>query len=147
MRSLIGLVSGLLFGAGLAISGMIQPAKVLSFLDVAGAWDPSLALVMAGALAVTFAGYRLALSRPQPLYDSKFHLPTASRVDARLLAGAALFGLGWGLGGYCPGPALAAAGGLSQGTLVFLAGLVAGTLAARVLPTLPGRGALPRPAR
>ena len=147
MRSLVGLLSGLLFGAGLAISGMIQPAKVLGFLDIAGAWDPSLALVMAGALAVTFAGYRLALGRPQPLYDSKFHLPTASRVDGRLLAGAALFGLGWGLGGYCPGPALAAVGGLSQGTLVFLAGLIAGTVAARFVPTLPGRGARPRPAR
>jgi uncharacterized membrane protein YedE/YeeE len=133
MRSLVALASGLLFGAGLLVSGMIQPAKVLNFLDLAGAWDPSLALVMAAALAVTFAGYRLAFRRPAPLFDTQFHLPTNQALDTRLLLGAALFGIGWGLGGYCPGPALAAAGGLAEGTLVFLAAFLAGTAATRLL--------------
>jgi len=141
MRTLVALVAGLLFGAGLLISGMIQPAKVLNFLDLAGAWDPSLALVMAAALVVTFAGYRLALGRERPLYDTQFHLPPARAIDGRLLTGAAVFGIGWGLGGYCPGPALAAVGGLAEGTLSFLAALLVGTAATRLLT----QGPRPRP--
>jgi hypothetical protein len=105
------LCAGLLFGAGLAVSGMVSPAKILSFLDIAaiagGRWDGTLLLVMAGALAVTFVGYRWVLKRPSPILGGAFRIPTASKVDRKLLTGAALFGLGWGLVGYCPGPAIA----------------------------------------
>ena len=140
MRSLVSLLSGLLFGAGLVVSDMIRPAKVLNFLDLFGDWDPSLALVMAAALTVTAIGYRFVLARARPLYDHRFHLPTARRVDRRLLAGAAVFGLGWGLGGYCPGPALAGLGNLADGTLVFVAALVVGSIAGRLTTLRPSGG-------
>ena len=104
---LFALLAGALFGAGLAISGMVNPAKVLAFLDIAGAWDPTLALVMAGALAVAVPGFRIALGRRTPWFGDTFGVPTRSDIDVRLLAGAALFGIGWGLVGLCPGPALA----------------------------------------
>ena len=104
---LAALLSGLLFGAGLTISQMVNPAKVAGFLDVAGDWDPSLALVMGGALTVTAICYRLTMRRGAPLLASDFRLPTAEDVDARLIGGAALFGVGWGLAGFCPGPAIA----------------------------------------
>ena len=153
MRRLVAFAAGLLFGAGLLFSGMIQPAKVLNFLDLAGAWDPSLALVMGGALLVTFAGYRLAFARRQPLCDSRFHLPGKRALDARLVGGAALFGLGWGLGGYCPGPALAALAGPAEGTLAFIAAMIAGMILARLAspadapaaapPASPANGAQP----
>lgn len=133
VRILSALASGLLFGAGLAISGMIDPAKVLGFLDVAGAWDPSLAFVMAGGLAVTFAGYRLVLRRPAPLLEPRFQIPTRRDVDGRLLGGAVLFGVGWGLVGYCPGPALAAVGLGDPSTWIFLAAMVAGMLVYRLM--------------
>ena len=110
MPLLISLLSGLLFGLGLAISEMMNPAKVLNFLDVAGQWDPSLMLVMGGALAITIPGFRWVLRREAPLFDGRFQLPTRRDIDARLLGGAALFGLGWGLAGFCPGPAVAALG-------------------------------------
>ncbi len=112
---------GLIFGFGVLISGMANPAKVLSFFDVAGGWDPSLALVMASALAVTFLGYRLVLHRTHPVLTTDYVLPGATDVDGRLLFGAAVFGIGWGLGGLCPGPALSALidGGQSVATFVF----------------------------
>ncbi|MEW6637604.1 MAG: DUF6691 family protein [Actinomycetota bacterium] len=108
MRLLVALLSGVLFGLGLAVSGMINPAKVIGFLDVAGDWDPTLALVMGGALLVTTPFFRLVLKRPRPVLADRFRLPTKSDLDGRLLGGAALFGVGWGLGGFCPGPAVAA---------------------------------------
>jgi hypothetical protein len=120
------LVAGILFGAGLTVSQMIDPAKVVGFLDVFGRWDPSLALVMAGALVVTFLGYRLAGAQGQPWIAGAFAKPKRSEIDAKLLAGAALFGLGWGLAGYCPGPAIS---GLALGelpTAVFVAAMMAG---------------------
>ncbi|MFN3616729.1 MAG: DUF6691 family protein [Aquabacterium sp.] len=107
MTALMGLIVGLLFGLGLAVSGMTDPLKVQNFLDVTGTWDPSLALVMGGAVVVTFIGYRLAWKRGQPWLDQGFHLPTATAIDRKLVVGAAMFGVGWGLAGYCPGPALA----------------------------------------
>lgn len=119
---LSALLAGLLFGAGLAISDMINPARVLAFLDVAGRWDPTLAFVMAGALLPSAAGFVWAKRRGAPLFDSRFFIPENRTVDRRLLAGAALFGAGWGLVGFCPGPAIAGlAFGLWQPWLFVLA--------------------------
>lgn len=132
-KILAALASGTLFGAGLAWSGMTDPARVTGFLDVAGAWDPTLALVMIAGLAVATPAFRLILGRPRPLLDERFRLPTKTALDRPLLAGAAVFGVGWGLAGLCPGPALA---GLVTGSplvLLFVAAMVAGQwLAARV---------------
>jgi uncharacterized membrane protein YedE/YeeE len=100
-------VAGMLFGAGLVTAQMSDPLKVQAFLDVAGLWDPSLALVMAAALAVFGLGFAALRRWPRPCFDSQFHWPALTRVDARLLAGSALFGVGWGMTGYCPGPAIA----------------------------------------
>lgn len=126
MRALYALIAGMVFGLGLAVSQMTDPAKILAFLDVTGAWDPSLILVMAGALAVTALGYRLVFRRAQPLTEESFHLPAQKSVDGRLLAGAALFGIGWGLVGYCPGPAIASLVYLHPKTLAFVLAMVAG---------------------
>lgn len=126
----IALLCGFLFGFGLALSGMSNPAKILNFLDVLaipdGRWDPTLLFVMAGALAVTFAGYRHVLKRPRPIADSTFHLPTARHVDLRLVGGAAVFGLGWGLVGYCPGPAIASLAWSGAEPALFVAAMAAG---------------------
>ena len=137
MRILAGVLAGLLFGAGLAISQMINPAKVLAFLDVAGAWDPSLAFVMLSAVVVTALGYRFVLRQPKPLLDDKFSMPTRTDVDGRLLIGAAIFGVGWGLGGYCPGPAIASIGFGAMETIVFVIFMAIGMIAGRLLPTVP----------
>jgi len=130
-QTLAALVSGLVFGAGLALAGMTNPAKVLSFLDVAGAWDPTLALVMGAALCVNATAYALTRSRAQPLFADAFELPTRADLDARLLGGAALFGVGWALVGLCPGPALASLARGQVEVLVFVAAMCAGMLAAR----------------
>lgn len=103
----IALITGLFFGWGLALSGMMDPLTVLAFLDVAGAWNPSLAFVMGGAVGVTVVGFQLLKRRTAPVCGDLFHLPQNKAIDRRLLTGAALFGIGWGLAGYCPGPALA----------------------------------------
>lgn len=128
-------VAGVLFGLGLALSGMSQPAKVLGFLDVAGAWDPSLMFVMGGALAVHVLLSRVILRRERPLFDEEFHLPAKKTVDGRLVAGAALFGLGWGLGGFCPGPALTSAASGAVPAIVFVGAMTAGMFLQNV--TLP----------
>jgi uncharacterized protein len=104
--------SGILFGTGLTISEMINPARVIGFLDIAGRWDPTLAFVIAGALAVTLPGFSMVLRRQRPVLDWQFHLPVKSAIDRPLILGAAIFGVGWGLSGLCPGPALA---GLASG--------------------------------
>jgi uncharacterized membrane protein YedE/YeeE len=135
-RIFAGFISGLIFGLGLTISGMINPAKVISFLDVAGDWDPSLAFVMLGAVAVTFVGYRGVLRRSQPLFAPTFTLPARRDVDVQLLLGAVIFGVGWGLGGYCPGPALAGLGFGKTGTMAFIAAMLAGMVAARQMGVL-----------
>ncbi|NKF22564.1 DUF6691 family protein [Solimonas marina] len=126
MNQLVALIAGLLFGAGLAIGGMTQPEKVLGFLDLAGRWDPSLAFVMGGGLLVAFPAFAIAARRSRPLFDVKFQIPTRRDIDKRLLIGALLFGAGWGLAGYCPGPAIAALSALHPGTLIFCAALIAG---------------------
>lgn len=127
---LIALVAGLLFGAGLAISDMVNPARVLNFFDVAGSWDPTLIFVMAGALITTAIGYRVAFVRGKTLLGTAFNLPTARKIDVSLIGGAAIFGIGWGLAGFCPGPALAALVSLQPKVLIFLLSLVVGMLAA-----------------
>jgi uncharacterized membrane protein YedE/YeeE len=124
---------GLVFGIGIALSGMMNPAKVLNFFDLAGTWDPSLVLVMAGAVAVTAVGYRMVFGRGRPVLDDRFHLPKASAVDLRLVGGSALFGVGWGLSGFCPGGVLPAVGTGRADVLVFVAAMLAGILAARAL--------------
>lgn len=117
---------GLVFGLGLLVSGMADPAKVLGFLDLAGAWDPSLAVVMGAALCVAFPAFRLAARRERALLGEPMRLPAAARIDRRLLGGALLFGIGWGLAGICPGPGLVVAGmGVPQG-LLFVACMLAG---------------------
>ena len=133
MSFLINLALGLLFGVGLVVSGMSDPAKVLNFLDLAGTWDPSLAFVMGGAVLVAFVGYRLVLARGEPIAGDRFHLPKRNDIDARILAGPALFGIGWGLGGFCPGPALTALGLGATGTLAFIPAMILGMWAARLL--------------
>jgi uncharacterized membrane protein YedE/YeeE len=138
MRPLLGLLAGLTFGLGLVVSGMSDPAKVLNFLDVAGAWDPSLAFVMGGASVTAFIGYRLVWRRERPLLAERFDLPGASAVDGRLLTGAGVFGVGWGLGGFCPGPAWTALPLAAPGTLVFLPAMLAGMALARTLSTRGG---------
>lgn len=129
MRAFAAFLSGLLFAVGLAVGGMTQPSKVIGFLDVGGAWDPSLAFVMLGAVAVYAWGYRLVRRRGRTVFGEPLRLPAARGVDRRLLAGSALFGVGWGLGGYCPGPGLVAAGTGAADPLIFIAGMAAGALA------------------
>jgi uncharacterized protein len=125
---LAAFAAGIVFAVGLALSGMTKPAKVVGFLDVAGAWDASLAFVMMGAIAVHAVAHRLILRRGAPLFADGFHLPTRRDLDARLVSGAAIFGIGWGLGGYCPGPAIVAAGSGALVALVFVVGMTAGVL-------------------
>ncbi len=126
LRMLVNLFAGALFGLGLAISGMVNPQKVIGFLDVAGDWDPTLAFVMGGALLVAIPAFRLIFKRPRPVLADEFELPTKKDVDARLLAGAAVFGIGWGLAGFCPGPAVTAlATGLTP-VFAFVAAMVMG---------------------
>lgn len=126
MFVLSALLSGLVFGLGLIVSGMANPAKVLGFLDLAGAWDPSLALVMGGAIAVGFFAFLIAKNRTRSFIGAEMKLPTASAIDNRLLAGSALFGAGWGIAGFCPGPGLVALGMGEQKAIVFVAAMLAG---------------------
>ena len=133
MSFVVNVLLGLLFGIGLVMSGMSDPARVLNFLDLAGNWDPSLAFVMGGAALVAFIGYRVVLRRDRPLMANGFHLPTKTRIDGRLLAGAAIFGVGWGFGGFCPGPALTALGLGQAGALAFLPAMFIGFWIARLV--------------
>lgn len=135
MKVLIGYLAGLLFGLGLAIGGMTDPARVLNFLDVSGAWDPTLLFVLGGAVVTTFIGYQLAFKRSNPLFTEKFQLPTRRDLDGRLMGGAALFGIGWGLSGYCPGPAFASMAGLTTPLASMLVAMVAGWWLARRFST------------
>ena len=120
------LLSGLVFGLGLMVSGMANPAKVLGFLDLAGAWDPSLALVMAGAILVGFFAFLVAKKRTRSFIGAEMKLPTASAIDRRLLTGSALFGAGWGVAGFCPGPGLVALGMGEPKALVFVVAMLVG---------------------
>lgn len=133
MRFVITFLIGLIFGFGIILGGMANPAKVLNFFDIAGTWDPSLAFVMGGALGVTALGYRYVLRLPAPRMSDVFHLPTLVRVDRRLIAGSAAFGVGWGIAGFCPGGALPAIGTLDSGVLTFTGAMIAGIVIAKTL--------------
>lgn len=140
MRIVIALVAGVLFALGLVISGMTTPAKITAFLDVGGAWDPSLAFVMAAAIGVHAPLVRLARGRRTPLFDSAFHWPTLRGIDPALVGGAVIFGVGWGLSGYCPGPALVSLGTGTLPVLVFVGAMTAALFVTRMLvPPAPPR--------
>mgnify|MGYP006135974219 CR=1 FL=1 len=132
MRILSTLIAGLIFGTGLILSGMANPVKVQNFLDFFGSWDPSLALVMGGAILVTMPGFWLVQKRKKPFFNNVFNLPTRTDFDFRLLAGAAIFGIGWGLGGFCPGPAVTSLSLAAKGTLVFVPAMLIGMAAAKL---------------
>ena len=133
MQIMISFVAGLLFSLGLVVSGLINPAKVQNFLDLAGTWDPSLAFTMAAAIVTTAIGYRLVFRSARPLFADAFQLPPAKAIDARLVGGAAVFGIGWGLIGFCPGPAVAALATASTSAFIFVGAMLAGMLLARTL--------------
>ncbi|QUJ78262.1 YeeE/YedE family protein [Sulfitobacter albidus] len=138
MRLLMGYLAGVLFGLGLILSGMADPAKVLNFLDVFGAWDPSLAFVMGGASVTAFIGFRLARRRERPVLMPAFDLPTRGDIDPQLLTGAAIFGVGWGIGGFCPGPAWTALPLAAPGTVVFVPAMLIGIVLGHRLKTVQG---------
>lgn len=134
MNTLASLLTGLIFGTGLIVSGMVNPARVQNFLDLFGQWDPSLAFVMAGAIAVTLPGYRLLRKKmDKPLFGVSFHWPTRTDIDVRLITGAAIFGLGWGLGGLCPGPALTVLSTGGKDIALFVVAMLSGIVAARYI--------------
>lgn len=140
MKHFFALLSGLVFGIGLLISGMANPAKVLNFLDAFGTWDPSLAFVMGGAIAVTAPGFALLFGTWRtPYFGSTFHLPTRNDLEPKLLTGAAIFGVGWGVGGFCPGPALTALPVAATGTLIFIPFMLVGMWIARHFPALASK--------
>ena len=141
MRLILTYLTGLVFGIGISISGMANPSKVLNFFDVAGTWDPSLIFVMGGALVTTFIGYRLVFGRPAPLFAEGFSLPSARAIDARLVGGSALFGVGWGIAGFCPGGALPALGTGRWEVFLFTAALIAGIILAKALQSAGPRRA------
>jgi uncharacterized membrane protein YedE/YeeE len=133
MKSIISLICGLIFGTGLLLSGMANPAKIQNFLDLFGTWNSSLAFVMGGAIAATMPGFWLAQKRATPFFHDVFHLPTRSDIDTRLILGAAIFGVGWGLGGFCPGPAVTSLPFAATGTLVFVSAMLIGMWLAKLV--------------
>jgi uncharacterized membrane protein YedE/YeeE len=140
MRAVAGFLAGLVFGVGLVVSGMSDPAKVLNFLDLAAigtTWDPSLAFVMGGASATAFLGYRLVRRGPEPVLMPDWDVPQATAIDRPLLTGAALFGIGWGIGGFCPGPAWTALPLMAPGTLAFLPAMLLGLWLGGLAKALP----------
>ena len=128
MGKLAILISGLLFGIGLTISGMVNPMKILNFLDISGPWDPTLIFVMGSGLVVTLLGYQIIFKRSAPLFATSFRLPTSQDIDIKLLGGAALFGLGWGLTGFCPGPAVASLVFGRMESITFVIAMAAGMI-------------------
>ncbi len=131
----MAVLSGALFGAGLVISGMTDPLKVQAFLDLAGQWDPTLVFVMGGGLLLTVPGFWLIRRRGAPLFEPRFYLPTSKDIDVRLIGGAACFGVGWGIAGFCPGPALASIVSLNPAALIFVVAMLAGMVLADRLTT------------
>lgn len=142
-RSVPGLaaafVAGLTFGAGLIVSGMTRPGKVIGFLDVLGNWDASLAFVMLGAIGVHLVVYRVVRKRPSPLFSKEWGIPSRRDIDLRLILGAALFGAGWGIAGYCPGPGLVSVAGATPGIVVFVAAMLLGMFGVQRLEVFASR--------
>ena len=128
MLNVFSLTSGVIFGFGLAVSSMINPAKIVGFLDITGDWDPSLAFVMGGAVFVTALTFRLILKRPKPIFTDIFELPSKVSLDSKLITGAAIFGVGWAMSGLCPGPAISSIGLLDEKLLIFVCTLLIGSL-------------------
>lgn len=148
MKLTSALCGGLLFGLGLAMSGMLDPVRVQGFLDVTDAWDPSLAFVLGGAVLVSAVGYQVSRRMARPFFAPEFNIPASRRIDARLLAGAALFGIGWGLAGFCPGPALASLSLGLTGSAIFVTAMLAGMWLHGTLTSQAGAGGgQRRPAR
>ncbi|MEM6733428.1 MAG: YeeE/YedE family protein [Myxococcota bacterium] len=152
MQAVIAFLAGVLFAVGLALGGMTLPSKVVGFLDFFGGnWDPSLAFVMAGAVVVYGVGFRVLRRRERPLVANQFQIPTKTEIDGRLIGGAALFGVGWGLGGFCPGPAVVATVSLGTSAFVFMGAMLAGMVAYRLVEPLWSRrqrgdsGGIPAP--
>ena len=141
MKRVSPFLAGLLFGIGLCVSGMVYPSKVLAFLDLAGAWDPSLAFVMGGAVAVAFVAFRVAARRGASLAGRPIELPAAKAIDVRLIGGSAIFGVGWGLVGLCPGPAIANLGFLDRRAALFVLCMIIGMGLYRALAALPAPAA------
>ena len=139
MHIIMALAVGLVFGIGLIISGMTDPSKVIGFLDLAGRWDPSLGFVMGGAILIGLVAFRFAVGRDKSLLGDVMRLPTATRIDRRLVLGGLAFGTGWGLAGYCPGPALASLASGSSKPLIFAAAMLAGMVIFELLERLPAR--------
>jgi uncharacterized membrane protein YedE/YeeE len=133
MKLVYAVFTGLVFGIGISLSGMIDPAKVLNFFDIAGTWDPSLIFVMGGALIVTFFGYRLAWRRDAPLFGGRFEVPASTVIDSKLIGGSALFGIGWGIAGFCPGAAIPALGTGRWEVVLFLVAVIAGFFLRRLV--------------
>lgn len=131
MKLITAYIVGLIFGLGISISGMSNPAKVLNFFDVAGSWDGSLGLVMAAALVVAFIGYKLVFAKPKPIFDVNFYVPADRKLDVKLLSGAAIFGIGWGISGFCPGGSLPAIGNGSVEIIQFTFALLFGIFLAK----------------
>jgi uncharacterized membrane protein YedE/YeeE len=133
----VGLTAGFIFGLGLCLSGLADPALVLGFLDVAGAWNPTLLFVMGAGLIVTLIGYRLVLGRDRPLFSPRFNLPTSTAIDSPLISGAVIFGIGWGLAGYCPGPAVVSLASGRPEVVVFATAMITGMIAVRWMRASP----------
>ncbi|MCQ0971770.1 YeeE/YedE family protein [Paracoccus sp. TK19116] len=136
MKLLFALLTGLVFGTGIALSGMMDPAKVLNFFDLAGSWDPSLAFVMSGALVAASVGYRLVWKRKAPLFEGRFQVPTGTQIDMKLVGGSALFGIGWGIAGFCPGAAIPALGTGRWEVALFLGAVILGFWLRRIVAPL-----------
>jgi len=133
MRNLVTVFTGLIFGIGLIMSGMTNPAKVQNFLDLFGTWDPSLALVMGGAILITMPGFWLVQKRQTPFFEDSFLIPQKTNLDFYLLTGSAIFGIGWGLGGFCPGPVIVSISNGSTGTILFVITMLIGMVLAKLL--------------
>ena len=133
MRNLVTVFTGLIFGIGLIMSGMTNPAKVQNFLDLFGTWDPSLALVMGGAILITMPGFWLVQKRQTPFFEDSFLIPQKTNLDFYLLTGSAIFGIGWGLGGFCPGPVIVSISNGSTGTILFVITMLVGMVLAKLL--------------
>jgi len=139
MKNVLALISGLVFGFGLILSGMANPAKVIGFLDIAGSWDPSLAFVMGGAIAIGFFAFKYAETRDTTFLGEELNLPRNNTIDKRLIGGSLLFGAGWGLGGFCPGPGLVSLGMGYSGGIIFALSMVVGMLAFELIQKNSGR--------